>query len=57
MLLIRGETGAFFEAVRVGTAKVTSFEPRCPGGPHPGVHSRGRCPAPLRFAVTVHVLN
>lgn len=52
-----GGTGAFFEAVEVGTATLTSFEPRCPGGPHPGGHSGGRCPPPLRFAVTVHVLG
>ena len=57
MSLVRGETGAFFEAAEVGVAQVTSFEPRCSGGPHPGVHSGGRCPAPLRFAVTVHVLG
>lgn len=57
MSLIRGETGAFFEAAEVGTANLTSSEPRCPVGPHPSVHSRGRCPAPLRFAVTVHVLS
>jgi hypothetical protein len=57
MSLIRGETGAFFEAAEVGTAKLTSFEMRCPGDPHPGAHSHGRCPAPLRFAVTVHVLS
>ncbi|HYK30553.1 MAG TPA: hypothetical protein VEV63_01285 [Streptosporangiaceae bacterium] len=56
MALVRGETGAFFEAVKVGTAKLTSFEPRCPNGPHPGVHTRARCAAPLRFSVTVHVL-
>lgn len=59
--LTLGETGAFFDAAEVGAAKLTSFEPRCPGGPHPGVqlggHSGGRCPAPLRFAVTVHVLS
>ena len=56
-----GETGAFFEAAKVGAAELTSSEPRCPGGPHPGVHpsghSGGRCPAPQRFAVTVHVLS
>lgn len=57
MSLVRGETGAFFEAVAVGTARLTSFESRCAGGPHGGVHSRGRCPAPLRFVVTVHVLG
>lgn len=57
MSLVRGETGAFFEAAKVGMAKLTSFEPRCQNGPHPGVHSRGRCPAPLRFSVTVHVLS
>ena len=55
--LMAGETGAFFVAAEAGTAKVTSFEPRCPGGPHPRVHRSGRCPAPLRFAVTVHVLR
>jgi hypothetical protein len=53
--LTRGETGAFFEAAEVGTANLTSFEPRCPG-PHP-LKAGGRCPAPLRFAVTVHVLS
>jgi hypothetical protein len=58
MSLIRGETGAFFEAAQAGPANLTSFEPRCPTGPRPGAHSaRGRCPAPLRFAVTVHVLG
>ena len=57
MSLIRGETGAFFEAVKVGTAKLTSFEPRCKNGPHPGVHTRARCALPLRFSVTVHVLS
>lgn len=56
MSLMRGETGAFFDAAEVGTANLTSFEPRCPGGPHP-LRTRGRCPAPLRFAVTVHVLS
>lgn len=55
--LTRGETGGFFEATEVGTATLTSFEPRCPSGPHPGARSGGRCPAPLRFAVTVHVLG
>lgn len=55
--LMRGETGAFFEAAEVGAATLTSFEPRCPGGPHPVLRSRNRCPAPLRFAVTVHVLS
>jgi hypothetical protein len=54
--LTRGETGAFFEAAEVGTANLTSFEPRCPGGPHP-IKTRSRCPAPLRFAITVHVLS
>ena len=57
MSLIRGETGAFFDAAEVGTATLTSSEPRCPMGPHPGVHPGGRCPAPLRFSVTVHVLR
>ena len=58
MSLIRGETGAFFEAVKVGTARLTSFEPRCQNGPHPSsAHSRGHCPAPLRFSVMVHVLR
>lgn len=57
--LARGVTGAFFLAAQAGTAKLTSSEPRCFGGPHPG--HRGqlgvRCPAPLEFAVTVHVLS
>lgn len=59
MSLARGVTGGFFEAVAVGTANLTSIAPRCPVGPRPGkarVHS-GRCPAPLRFKVTVHVLS
>ncbi len=55
MSLPRGETGAFFEASQVGTAKLTSFEPRCKSGPRAG--AGGRCPAPLRFEVTVHVLG
>lgn len=55
MSLVRGETGAFFEAAQVGTATLTSFEPRCTG-PHPG-KAGGRCPAPLRYAVIVHVLG
>jgi hypothetical protein len=57
MSLIRGETGGFFVAAKVGTANLTSFEPRCRSGPHPGVHTRARCTAPLRFSVTVHVLS
>lgn len=55
MSLTRGETGAFFEATEVGTARLTSFEPRCPNGPHPSRASH--CPAPLRFVVTVHVIS
>lgn len=51
MSLMRGETGAFFEAVGSGAATLTSFEPRCP----PGERQPRRCPAPLRFSVIVHV--
>jgi len=60
MSLARNVTGAFFETAQVGTANLTSFEPRCPFGPRAGkagVHSSGHCPAPLRFVVTVHVLS
>lgn len=60
MSLARGVTGAFFEATRVGTASLRSFEPRCLIRPRAGkaaVHSSGRCPAPLRFEVTVYVLS
>jgi hypothetical protein len=55
MSLPQGETGAFFQAAQVGTARLTSFEPRCKSGPRAG--AGGRCPAPLRFEVTVHVLG
>jgi len=55
MSLARGETGGFFEAAKTGRASLTSYEPRCPSGPHPSRASR--CPAPLRFAVTVYVLS
>ena len=55
MSLARGETGGFFEAATTGRASLTSYEPRCPSGPHPSRASR--CPAPLRFAVTVYVLS
>lgn len=56
MSLVRGETGAFFEAVGPGAATLTSVEPRCPSGPRPGVRMPRRCPAPLHFSVVVHVL-
>jgi len=56
MSLMRGETGAFFEAVGPGAATLTSFESRCPSGPRPGERQPRRCPAPLRFSVTVHVV-
>jgi len=52
MSLIRGETGAYYVAAGLGRATLTSSDPRCPNGPHPGV----RCPAPLRYSVTVYVL-
>lgn len=55
MSLVRGETGGFFEAVGPGAATLTSFEPRCPSGPHPGLRLPRHCPAPLRFSITVHV--
>ena len=57
--LARNVTGAFFEAAEVGTANLTSFEPRCLLAPRAGKggHTTGRCPAPLRFVVTVHVLS
>lgn len=55
MSLTRGETGGFFEAAGVGTAKLTSFEPRCKSGPRVGTPAR--CPAPLHFEVTIHVLG
>jgi hypothetical protein len=55
LALTRGETGGFFEAAKVGQATLRSYEPRCPNGPHPSRASR--CPAPLRFAVTIDVLS